>query len=246
MILNLSQLTPAEKQYYLQHVVAPRPICFASTIDNFPPGALIDNGRFVNGGIKQDIGVNMKLNITPNVTLDAAYNPDFAEIEADAPVVTANQRFPIFFQEKRPFFLEGAEIFQSPLQVFYSRTIIDPDFAAKLTGKTGKTSFGFLAASDKADSAPIRGDENEKRVFRSWKRARGTPAQRPDVHLIGSSRVAAEPCEVRTIAGEGESAADGAQRSERGERDVGDLAKQCRLGRRCRGRACRCRNNPDA
>ncbi len=106
--------------------------------------------RFINQPIKQDIGVTLKYTITPNITLDAAYNPDFAEIEADAPVVTANQRFPIFFQEKRPFFLEGADIFNSPLQVFYSRTIVDPDIAAKLTGKVDKTSFGFLVASDKA------------------------------------------------------------------------------------------------
>ena len=123
---------------------------FASTVNNFPSGAIIDPSRFVNGGIKQDIGVTMKLNVTPNVTLDVAYNPDFAEIEADAPVITANQRFPIFFQEKRPFFLEGVEIFQSPLQTFHSRNIVDPDLAVKLTGKIGKTSFGFLLASDKA------------------------------------------------------------------------------------------------
>jgi hypothetical protein len=108
------------------------------------------DGRFVNQGLKQDIGVNLKYTLTPNITLDAAYNPDFAEVEADEAVVTANQRFPIFFQEKRPFFLEGAEIFQTPIQLFYSRTIIDPDLAAKLTGKVGKTSFGFLAASDNA------------------------------------------------------------------------------------------------
>lgn len=114
------------------------------------PALEFTNGRFVNQPIKQDIGVTLKYTITPNITLDAAINPDFAEVEADAPVVTANQRFPIFFEEKRPFFLEGVEIFQSPLQVFYSRQIIDPDFAAKLTGKVGKTSFGFLAASDKA------------------------------------------------------------------------------------------------
>lgn len=106
--------------------------------------------RFVNGPLKQDIGVTVKYTISPNITLDAAYNPDFAEIEADAPVVTANQRFPIFFQEKRPFFLEGADIFQSPLRIFNSRSIVDPDFAAKLTGKIDKTSFGFLAALDKA------------------------------------------------------------------------------------------------
>lgn len=115
----------------------------------FPSTATIGD-RFVNQPIKQDIGVTLKYTITPNITLDAAYNPDFAEIEADAPVVTANQRFPIFFQEKRPFFLEGADIFNSPLQVFYSRNIVDPDIAAKLTGKIDKTSFGFLVASDNA------------------------------------------------------------------------------------------------
>ena len=75
-------------------------------------------GRFVNQPIKQDIGVTLKYSISPNITLDAAINPDFAEIEADAPVVTANQRFPIFFQEKRPFFLEGADIFQTPLAIY--------------------------------------------------------------------------------------------------------------------------------
>jgi len=118
---------------------------------NFPiSSGQFESGRFVNENFKKDIGVNMKLNVTPNVTLDVAYNPDYAEIEADAPVVSANQRFPIFFQEKRPFFLEGSEIFQSPLQLFYSRTIIDPDIAAKLTGKIGRNSFGFLVASDNA------------------------------------------------------------------------------------------------
>lgn len=111
---------------------------------------ILDAGKFVNQPIKPKLGATIKFGITPNITLDAAINPDFAEIEADAPVVTANQRFPIFFEEKRPFFLEGVEIFQSPLQVFYSRTIVSPEVAAKLTGKIGGTSFGFLAASDKA------------------------------------------------------------------------------------------------
>ncbi|MDI1241601.1 MAG: hypothetical protein PSX80_06735, partial [bacterium] len=91
--------------------------------------------------------------------LEAAINPDFAVIEADARVVTANQRFPIFFEEKRPFFLEGKDIFNSPLRIFDSRSIVDPDFAAKLTGKTGKTTFGFLAASD---NAPGNYDEDDR------------------------------------------------------------------------------------
>jgi len=114
------------------------------------PANEIPAGRFVNHPIKQDIGVNLKYTLSPNVTFDLAVNPDYAEIEADAPVVSANQRFPIFFEEKRPFFLEGKEIFDSPLQAFYSRTIIDPDFAAKLSGKKGKDTFGFLVASDNA------------------------------------------------------------------------------------------------
>lgn len=124
----------------------------------------VDPGRFVNQPVEQDIGVNIKYTITPNITLDAAINPDFAEIETDSPIVTANQRFPIFFPEKRPFFLEGVEIFQSPTQVFYSRTIIDPDFAAKLTGKVGKTSFGFLVASDNAPGDFDEDDINDPSV----------------------------------------------------------------------------------
>ncbi len=121
----------------------------------------IDPGRFVNFPFKQDIGVTLKYTLTPSVTLDAAYNPDFAEIEADAPVITANQRFPIFFEEKRPFFLEGSDIFRSPLQVFYSRNIVDPDLAVKLTGKIGKTSVGILGASDKAPGNYSEEDRND-------------------------------------------------------------------------------------
>ncbi|MEO8650456.1 MAG: DUF5916 domain-containing protein [Acidobacteriota bacterium] len=118
-------------------------------------------GRWLNQPIKQDIGVNLKYTLSPNVTLDATINPDFAEIEADAPVITANQRFPIFFQEKRPFFLEGQDIFQTPFQIFYSRTIVDPEFAAKLTGKTGKNTFGFMVASDKAPGNYEENDRND-------------------------------------------------------------------------------------
>jgi len=116
-------------------------------------------GRFVNHPGKKDIGVNLKYTFSPNVTLTAAINPDYAEIEADAPVVTANQRFPIFFQEKRPFFLEGNEIFTTPLTIFYSRDIVDPDLALKLTGKSGKTSYGAIIASD---NAPGNYNENDR------------------------------------------------------------------------------------
>ena len=129
----------------------------------FPSSA----GRFVDEGVRMEPSLNLKFNITPNITLDAALNPDFAEVEADALVVTTNQRFPIFFQEKRPFFLEGVEIFQSPLRPFYSRQIVDPDVATKLTGKIDKTSFGFLIASDNAP-----GNYGEDELVNPFSRAR--------------------------------------------------------------------------
>lgn len=116
-----------------------------------PPGAAgIDPGRFVNESLKFDPGVTVKYGITPTVTLDFTLNPDFAQVEADQTVITANQRFPIFFEEKRPFFLEGIEIFRTSLQAVHTRAIVDPDVAAKLTGKLGRNTFGLIVASDNA------------------------------------------------------------------------------------------------
>jgi hypothetical protein len=108
------------------------------------------NGRYVNDGIKGDFGMTAKFSLTPTTTLDFAYNPDFAQVEADAPVTTANQRFPIFFPEKRPFFLERIDIFQTPLNLVNTRAIVDPDVAAKITGRRGRDTFGLLYASDNA------------------------------------------------------------------------------------------------
>ncbi|HEX8286317.1 MAG TPA: DUF5916 domain-containing protein [Pyrinomonadaceae bacterium] len=113
-----------------------------------PP--VVDPGRFINPPIEADIGLTAKYSLTPTITLDFAYNPDFAQVEADATVITANQRFPIFFEEKRPFFLEGKEIFETGNQVVHTRAIIDPDFAVKLTGKRGRNTLGLILASDAA------------------------------------------------------------------------------------------------
>ncbi len=109
---------------------------------------MLDPGRMVNQPIKFDPGLTGKYSITPNVTLDFAINPDFAQVESDQLVVQANQRFPIFFPEKRPFFLEGIDIFNSQIAAVHTRTIIDPDFAVKLTGKVNRNTFGLLLASD--------------------------------------------------------------------------------------------------
>ncbi|MCP9494929.1 MAG: carbohydrate binding family 9 domain-containing protein [Pyrinomonadaceae bacterium MAG19_C2-C3] len=115
-----------------------------------PPQPARVGSRFTNGSLEFEPGLTAKFGLTPTVTLDFALNPDFAQVEADATVVTANQRFPIFFPEKRLFFLEGIDIFQTRMNILNTRAIVDPDYAAKLTGKRGRNSFGFILASDNA------------------------------------------------------------------------------------------------
>jgi len=97
-------------------------------------------------------GLNVKYGITSNLTLDFAYNPDFSQVESDLPQIEVNQRFPLFYPELRPFFLEGQEIFNilGPVTFVHTRTIVDPRFGAKLTGKVGKTTLGVVFADDEA------------------------------------------------------------------------------------------------
>jgi len=123
----------------------------------------IDPGRIVNEPVGLDLGLTAKFIPSSAVTVDLAINPDFAQVEADQLVVTANQRFPIFFPEKRPFFLEGIEIFQTPITAVHTRAIVDPDFAVKTTGKKGRNTFGLMVASDNGPgnlSADDRGSLN--------------------------------------------------------------------------------------
>ncbi len=111
-------------------------------------GALRDDGSFHHESLRDDYGLNLRYGVTRNLTLDATVNPDFSQIEADANRITVNERFALFFPEKRPFFLEGTEIFQMPQNLVYTRQIVDPDGGAKLTGKVGAFQVGYLGARD--------------------------------------------------------------------------------------------------
>ena len=108
--------------------------------------------RFDNLATDSDIGLNVKYGLTSDLTADFTANPDFSQIESDRPQIEVNQRFPLFFPELRPFFVEGAEIFEinAPVTVVHTRTIVDPDLGAKLSGQLGDFSVGVLAANDRA------------------------------------------------------------------------------------------------
>jgi hypothetical protein len=105
-------------------------------------------------------GLGAKVGITSNLIADVAMTPDFSQVEADAGVVDINERFAIFFAEKRPFFLEGSDIFNSPIQLVYTRRIVDPLYGGKLTGKVGRTSIGILNAADRSAGAGLDGLPN--------------------------------------------------------------------------------------
>jgi len=112
-------------------------------------GARGSDGGFRRETIDIQPGANLRLGFT-NVSLDATVNPDFSQVESDAAQVTVNERFALFFAEKRPFFLEGIELFATPGQLVYTRRIVNPLGGVKLTGKVGKTGLAFLSAVDEA------------------------------------------------------------------------------------------------
>jgi len=119
---------------------------------------------FVNQATDPDAGVNVKYGITSNLTADFTVNPDFSQIESDRQQIEVNQRFPLFFSELRPFFVEGSEIFSitAPVTFVHTRTIVDPDYGAKLTGQVGRISLGALTANDRA---PGRVDDPNDPAF---------------------------------------------------------------------------------
>ncbi|HEY3103583.1 MAG TPA: DUF5916 domain-containing protein, partial [Pyrinomonadaceae bacterium] len=95
-------------------------------------------------------GVDAKVVFRDALTLDLTLNPDFSQVESDEPQVIINQRFEVFFPEKRPFFIENAGFFQTPDQLFFSRRIVEPQFGARLTGKVGRWAMGGLLIDDRA------------------------------------------------------------------------------------------------
>lgn len=105
-------------------------------------------GSFVDGNLEKDVGVSVRWGITPDLTADLALNPDFSQVEADVAQLAENTQFALSYPEARPFFLEGADYFATPLKTVFTRTIADPDFGAKLTARSDVNTFGTFTAED--------------------------------------------------------------------------------------------------
>ncbi|MGZ7040592.1 MAG: DUF5916 domain-containing protein [Thermoanaerobaculia bacterium] len=105
--------------------------------------------------VHTDTGLDVKWNPSAEHSVDITANPDFSQVETDVPQITVNQRFAVFYPEKRPFFLEGFDLFDTPLQVLYTRTITSPRFGLRSTGKFGGTAYTALISQDRGGGLSI-------------------------------------------------------------------------------------------
>jgi len=99
-------------------------------------------------GAEGEFGLNLTYGLTSNLILDGTVNPDFSQVEADAGQIAVNERFALFLPEQRPFFLEGTDVFEMPKRLIYTRSIVNPVGAAKVSGKVGPFTVAYLGAVD--------------------------------------------------------------------------------------------------
>ncbi len=104
---------------------------------------------------KGKVGVDAKWLPNAGTVVDGTINPDFSQVESDAAQISVNERFALFYPEKRPFFLEHLDLLQTPIQAVYTRTITSPLWGARLTGKAGGTGFTVLAGEDRGGGTVV-------------------------------------------------------------------------------------------
>jgi hypothetical protein len=115
---------------------------------------------------EHSLGGNLRWRLAPNLTINGTVRPDFSQVEADAAQIAGDARFALFFPEKRPFFVDGIEQFETPDLLIYTRRIVQPDAAVKLSGKLGRTSLALLSAVDSRDASSSGDDHPLFNVFR--------------------------------------------------------------------------------
>ena len=147
------------------------------TITALQTGTTDDPGisPLVTQDAKVEAGLNVRWGISPDLTGNLAINPDFSQIEADAAQLDVNNRFALSFPEKRPFFLESSDYFETPIDAVFTRTIASPEVGLKLTGKRGRNTFGLITAEDEVTNLVL------PEAFSS----ESTTLEQPNTVLIG-------------------------------------------------------------
>ncbi len=150
-ICSSSKLTGLERLPSGSHVVAAP---FVTSSQSSAPAAGLGS-RLDNGSLESEIGIDVKWNPSAETTIDGTINPDFSQVESDTAQIATNERFALFFPEKRPFFLEGVDLLSTPIQAVYTRTVTSPKGGLRATGRFGATSYTALVAEDRGGGLVI-------------------------------------------------------------------------------------------
>lgn len=163
-ISGLDNISPGRNLQFIPYTSVG---AFRSLDERDPAG-----NRFTGKHVEPKAGLDSKIVIKDSMVLDTTINPDFGQIESDDPQVTVNQRFEVFFPEKRPFFQENSGYFTTPLNLVFTRRVVDPLYGVRLTGKEGPWAIGTFLANDRApgknviDTDPLSGNDAFFGVFR--------------------------------------------------------------------------------
>ena len=166
-ICNSSKLTGLQNLPRGSHlVVAPYATAQRNDEPEDGPGSPLGNSE-----LHTDAGLDIKWSPLSTAAVDATFNPDFSQVESDAAQIGANERFALFYPEKRSFFLEGVDLFSTPFQAVYTRTVTSPSVGLRMTGRAGKTAYTALAAHDRGGGSVIlpgpQGSDLIEQDFRS-------------------------------------------------------------------------------
>ncbi|SEL03415.1 Carbohydrate family 9 binding domain-like [Colwellia chukchiensis] len=129
-----------------------------------------------------DAGLDARWGINANTLLNITVNPDFSNVESDAGQLSVNKTFSLFYDEKRPFFVENSEYFSSNFDLVYTRNIADPEYGAKLTGTYGNHSYGAFLTNDTQTTIILPGNTGSRLISLSEKSESGAIKYRYDVN----------------------------------------------------------------
>lgn len=138
-------------------------------------------GRLLAGDGEADVGLTARWGITSNTTLSATVNPDFSHVEADVAQLEVNERFALSYPERRPFFLEGGEVFGTPLPMVFTRTVVDPVAGAKLTGREGGAAYGVMGTRDQVNTLVFPANQASRSTLLRQEVSTGVARYRRDV-----------------------------------------------------------------
>jgi hypothetical protein len=171
MLKGLEGIKPGKSLSFLPYIMLEQK---GERSDISDPESSMDQSKLkarVGGGITYSPG--------PNTTIDAVINPDFSQIESDAGQISVNSTFALYYPERRPFFMSGMDLLQTPM--YYTRTINNPLFAVKVNGKAGKLSYLALAADDRNTAITVPGEEESNTVATEERSVAGVARVRYDM-----------------------------------------------------------------